>query len=63
MSGDFETLKTYRVRVGHWEISLKARSADEAIELARRAMARELPRLYDVIRAMTANRFQVEAAA
>ena len=63
MNCESEELKTYRVRVGHWEIVLKAHSADEAIELARRAMARELPRLYDVIRAMTANRFQVEAAA
>jgi hypothetical protein len=57
------TLKTFRVRVGYWEIQLKAHDAEEAINLARRAMARELPRLYDVIRALTANRFQVEAAA
>jgi hypothetical protein len=56
-------LKTYRVRVGHWEIRLTARDAEEAVELARREMARELPRLYDVIRALTATRFQVEHAA
>jgi hypothetical protein len=58
-----ELLKTYNIRVGHWEIQLKARDAEEAISLARRAMARELPRLYDIIRALTAARFQVEAAA
>ena len=58
-----QVLKLYRVRVGHWEIRVKARDAEEAIELARRQMARELPRLYDVIRSLTANRFQVEAAA
>jgi hypothetical protein len=63
MNSGTETLKTYRVRVGHWEIVLKAHNADEAIEIARRAMARDLPRLYDVIRVMTANRFQVDAAA
>jgi hypothetical protein len=63
MTSHHQTLKTYRVRVGHWEISLKARNADDAIDLARRTMARELPRLYDVIRSLTANRFQVEAAA
>jgi len=57
------TLKAFRVRVGHWEIQLKAHDAEEAIQLARRALARELPRLYDVIRALTANQFQVEAAA
>jgi hypothetical protein len=56
-------LKTYRVRVGYWEISVKAHDVEEAITLARRAMARELPRLYDVITTLTANRFRVEAAA
>jgi hypothetical protein len=56
-------LNTYRIRVGHWEIRLKARDADEAIALARRQMAHELPRLYDVIRNLTAARFQVDAAA
>jgi len=58
-----QPLKTFRIRVGHWEIRLKARDAEEAIALARRQMARELPRLYDVIRNLTTNRFQVEAAA
>jgi predicted pyridoxine 5'-phosphate oxidase superfamily flavin-nucleotide-binding protein len=58
-----QVLKLYRVRVGHWEIRLKAHDADEAIELARRQMARELPRLYDVIKNLTPARFQVEAAA
>jgi hypothetical protein len=57
------SVKTYRVRVGHWEIRIQARTAEEAIELARRRLAVELPRLYDVIRALTATRFQVEAAA
>ena len=48
---------------GHWEVRLKARGGEEAIRLARLQMARELPRLYDVIRALTVSRFQVEAAA
>ena len=55
-------LKTYHIRVGHWEIHLQAHDPEEAIVLARRQMARELPRLYDVIRTLTATRFQVEAA-
>ena len=63
MAHDEQELYTYRVRVGHWEVQLKARSADEAIEVARRRLSAELPRLYDVIRALTATRFQVEAAA
>ena len=63
MNMERKPLKTYRVRVGHWEIQVKAGDADEAVAVARRAMARELPRLYDVIRTLTASRFQVEAAA
>jgi hypothetical protein len=58
-----QPLKSYRVRVGHWEIHLKAHDADEAIAIARRHLARDLPRLYDIIRNLTAARFQVEAAA
>jgi hypothetical protein len=63
MHANHQPLKSYRVRVGHWEIRLKARDADEAIAIARRHLARDLPRLYDVIRNLTAARFQVEAAA
>jgi hypothetical protein len=55
-------LKTYRVRVGHWEMRIRAHDAEEAVALARRHLGRELPRLYDVIRNLTAARFQVEAA-
>jgi hypothetical protein len=63
MSNNNEALKTFRVCVGHWQIRLKARDAEEAVQLARRHLARELPRLYDVIRMLTAARFHVEAAA
>jgi hypothetical protein len=63
MSIHYQQLKTYRVRVGHWEIHLKAHDAEEAIAIARRHLARDLPRLYDIIHNLTANRFQVEAAA
>jgi len=62
MKPENQSLKTYRIRVGHWEIRLNAHDADEAIDLARRQMARELPRLYDVIRNLTPARFQIEAA-
>ena len=46
-----------------FRLAAKARDADEAIELARRQLARELPRLYDVIQKLTETHFQVEAAA
>jgi hypothetical protein len=58
-----QPLVVYLVRVGHWEVRLAARDAKEAIRLARLQMARELPRLYDVIRALAFSRFQVEAVA
>jgi hypothetical protein len=63
MTTNHPTLKMFLVRVGHWEVRLKARDSAEAIRLARLQMARELPRLYDVIRELTESRFQVEAAA
>jgi hypothetical protein len=63
MTTDHRTLLTYRVRVGHHEFRVKARDAAEAVELARRQLARELPRLYDVIRSLAETRFQVEHAA
>jgi hypothetical protein len=62
MSTKNQPRKPFRVRVGHWEVQVLAASADEAVETARRQMARELPRLYDVIRALTSTRFEVEAA-
>lgn len=58
-----QTLKTYRIRVGFWETRVQARDTYEAIKLARQQMAREFPRLYDVIRNLTYTRFEVETAA
>jgi len=63
MTTDNRTLLTYRVRVGHHEFRVKARDADEAVLLARRQLARELPRLYDIIRNLAESRFVVEHAA
>jgi hypothetical protein len=62
MPTNHQPLKTFRVRVGHWEVHVRAHDAEQAIHTARRQMARELPRLYDVIRSLTTTRFQVEAA-
>jgi hypothetical protein len=62
MTTNHEPIEVYLVRVGHWEVRFNARDGEEAIRLARLQMARELPRLYDVIRAMAATRFEVKAA-
>jgi hypothetical protein len=58
-----ETLQLFVVRVGLWELRVKAHDSEEAIRVARLQLAHELPRLYDVIRALTVSRFEVEAAA
>jgi hypothetical protein len=63
MTTDNRTLVNYRVRVAHHDFQVKARDAAEAVALARRLLARELPRLYDVIRSLAESRFQVEHAA
>jgi hypothetical protein len=63
MIANHQPLKSYRVRVGHWEIHIQAHDAEEAIAIARRHLARDLPRLYDIIRNLAAARFQVDAAA
>ena len=50
MNTNRQALKTFLVRVGHWEIQLKAQSTRKRFSLPGWQMARELPRLYDVIR-------------
>jgi hypothetical protein len=63
MTTDNRPLLTYRVRVGHLDVCVKARDVPEAILLARRQLGQELPRLYDVIQNLTPTRFQVDDAA
>ena len=63
MTTDNRPLLTYRVRVGHHEYQLKARDAAEAILLAKRQLAQDLPRLYDVIRNLAPAKFEVDHAA
>ena len=53
----------YRVTVGHAEVVVHAASPAEAIALARRRLAEEHPRFYDVIRDLEATRFDVRPAA
>jgi hypothetical protein len=62
MTNDNRTLVTYRVRLGHHECRVKARDVAEAVTIARRQLAHELPRLYDIIRNLAETRFQVEYA-
>jgi hypothetical protein len=53
------SLNVYRVRVGHFEIIVKATSSEEAIAFARRQLALDMPRFYDIIRGLDQTRFEV----
>ena len=57
------TMNVYRVKVGHAEVIVKAMSAEEAIACARRQLAQEMPRFYDIIRGLDPTRFEVRQAA
>jgi len=50
---------SYLVKVGHKEVLVSGRTSEEAISQARRKLALELPRLYDVICALGAEQFEV----
>jgi hypothetical protein len=52
-------IRRFRVRVGHSEVSVEGRDAQDAIGRARTALSREMPRLYDVIYHMDPSRFDV----
>ncbi len=54
---------TYRVKLGHTEVTVLARTAAEAIENARQQLATEMPRFYDVISSLAPTRFEVQDAA
>jgi hypothetical protein len=58
-----ETAHRYRVRVGHLEVVVIARDEAEAIDLARREFASQLPRFYDLIRTLETSRFDLQKAA
>ncbi len=53
----------YQVKVGHVTVIVKAVSREEAIALARRKLALEMPRFYDIIRSLASERFAVRQAA
>ena len=63
MVNSAETIHRYRVRVGHLEVVVIAHDEVEAIAHARREFARELPRFYDLIRALESTRFELQKAA
>jgi len=52
-------LLEYEVSVGHMRVVVHGNTQEEAILNARMKMSRELPRMWDVIHGLAANRFDV----
>jgi hypothetical protein len=50
----------YKVRIGHTEMTVSGRDPADAVRNARRRLAGELPRLWDVIYRMSEEEFRVE---
>ena len=50
----------YKVRIGHTELTVNGCDPNDAVRNARRRLAGELPRLWDVIYRMSAEEFRVE---
>ena len=53
----------YDVNVGFARVRVEAESPDAAIDVARQALCREMPRMWDVIWKLAAQRFVVLPAA
>lgn len=63
MRDQSKELKNYHVSLGHSVVLVHATTPEEAVAAARRQLALELPRLYDVIFTLTQDRFKVLQAA
>ena len=63
MNNHETTSAVYRVKVGHMEIVVRARSVENAIAETRRQLVRDMPRLYDIIRSLESTKFEVRPAA
>ena len=61
MSTHNESIITrYNVQVGHWRVQVPGSNSADAIEQARIKLYADMPRLWDVISKLTADRFTVE---
>jgi len=53
-------LTTYRVQLGHTSTTVQGRTRAEAIHAARRALCKDMPRMWDVIHKLNDDQFIVE---
>lgn len=56
-------MKQFSVTLGHTTVVVECHTQEEAIEQARKKLCLELPRMWDVIEALTSDRFEVARAA
>jgi hypothetical protein len=59
---DLET-RPFDVHMGLARVRVEARTPEEAVQAAREAFCREMPRMWDVIWQLTDDRFAVQPAA
>jgi hypothetical protein len=52
--------KTFEVHVGLARVRVEAHSPDEAIQIARQAFCREMPRMWDILNSLADERFVVQ---
>lgn len=53
------TYSDYTVQIGHAVVSVKGRCKEEALNLARRELCLQMPRLFDVITTADQERFEI----
>ena len=56
---EFDGQQRYEVIVGHASVRVVGASRDEAVAEARRQLCVQMPRMWDVIQALTVDRFTV----
>ena len=54
-----DTKKKFRVKVGHMAVTVPGATPQEAVRQARKQLSMDMPRMWDVIQAMSDDRFSV----
>lgn len=60
MNEHHHTLKTFRVRVGHAQLTVAGRDRTDAIQQARRRLGLDMPRMWDVVYKIDDKEFRVD---
>jgi hypothetical protein len=60
MKPEHDSHKTFHVQVGHARVTVRCETREQALQMARRQLGNELPRLYDIIHQLDPARFRIE---